>query len=139
MAGRVGVALLLILLGVVSAGSAVELPAADLWTRANAAADAGDVEEANHRLAELIEQGSRTGIERYPLLAVSAASLAEQAQSEDNDALSEWAIGAAVRLDPTSPTVAFSAADLARRRGDWPAALKSVLSGLMKITRDYTS
>lgn len=139
MAGRVAVALLLVVLGAGPVASAAELPAADLWTRANAAADAGDFEEANKRLNELFEQGTRTGIERYPLLASSAASLAEQALAEQNAVLAEWAIEAAARLDPASAAVSFSAADLAKRQGNWAGAVRGVLSGIAKLPGDYTS
>src|SRR5688500_14650746 len=116
---RFHAALVLVALAISAPVAAAELPAADLWSQANAAADAAQYEEADRHLTTLLDRGRQTGIERYPLLAESAAGLSEQAQAEANAELASWAIGAAAKLDPRSPAVSFSMADLARRNGDW--------------------
>ncbi|MGH9458479.1 MAG: hypothetical protein ACRD2J_12680 [Thermoanaerobaculia bacterium] len=138
MRQRVAAALLLVALAATAAG-ALELPARDLWGQANAAADAGDFDSANRLLNEILERGRQTGLRRYPILAESAAALAEQAQSEGNAELAQWSLAAAERLDSELPAVAFTAADLAVRRSDWPAALQAVARGLGKILRDYAT
>ncbi|HVR42860.1 MAG TPA: tetratricopeptide repeat protein [Thermoanaerobaculia bacterium] len=139
MSGRVAAALLLMTFAAAWGLVAAELPARDLWTQANAAADSGDFEEANRKLNELIEQGLQTGLERYPLLAKSAAGLAERAHSEGNAALSEWSMGAAERLDPELPGIWFARADLARHQGDWVGAARAVLTGLGSVRSDTRS
>jgi tetratricopeptide (TPR) repeat protein len=127
--------LLLILGGSVPLGG-IELPAGELWSRANATADAGDFADADRQLNELLDRGTQIDLTRYPLLARSAAGLAEQAYREGNAPLAQWSMNAAARLDPVAAAVPFAAADLARSRGDWIGALRSVFSGLMKLTSD---
>ena len=129
-------ALLLLILGGSSPLRGIELPAGELWSRANAAADAGEFADADRQLNELLDRGSQIDLTRYPQLARSAAGLAEQAYREGNAPLAEWAMAAAARLDPVSAAVPFAAADLARSRGDWLGAFRSVFSGLMKLMAD---
>ncbi|MFN2238468.1 MAG: tetratricopeptide repeat protein [Thermoanaerobaculia bacterium] len=129
-------ALLLLILGGSRPLSGIELPAGELWSRANAAADAGDFDDADRQLSELLERGAQIDLTRYPLLARSAAGLAEQAYREGNEPLSEWSMAAAARLDPVTAAVPFAAADLARSRGDWIGAIRSVISGLVKLMAD---
>lgn len=138
-ARAVAAAFLLLILAGSFPLAGVELPAGELWSRANAAADSGDFAEANSQLSELLERGNQIDLVRYPLLARSAAGLAEQAHREGNAELAEWSMAAAARLDPVSPAVPFAAADLARNRGDWIGAIRSVFSGVTKLLADYTT
>jgi tetratricopeptide (TPR) repeat protein len=132
-------ALLVLLVAAAAPLAAEELPAGDLWSEANAAADAGDFEVANERLGGLLERARGIGLARFPLLAKSAVALAGKAQGENNGELMQWAIAAAERLDPVSPAVSYAAADLAARQGDYVGAGREVAMGLMKTLRDYTS
>jgi tetratricopeptide (TPR) repeat protein len=132
-------ALLLAFLAAAIPLAGAELPAADLWTEANAAADAGDFTAANQRLNAMLERAREIGVARFPLLAKSAAALAAKAQEEKNPELSRWSIAAAELLDPVSPAIAYAAADLAARRGDWVGAIRSVAMGMLKTLRDYSS
>jgi tetratricopeptide (TPR) repeat protein len=132
-------ALLLLILGGSHPLGGIELPAGELWSRANAAADAGDFADADRQLGELLDSGTQIDISRYPLLARSAAGLAEQAYREGNAPLAEWSMAAAARLDPVSAAVPFAAADLARSRGDWVGGIRSVAGGLMKLMTDYST
>jgi len=136
VARALAAALLLLILGGSSPLRGIELPAGELWSRANAAADAGEFADADRQLSELLDRGSQIDLTRYPQLARSAAGLAEQAYREGNAPLAEWAMAAAARLDPVSAAVPFAAADLARSRGDWLGAFRSVFSGLMKLMAD---
>jgi tetratricopeptide (TPR) repeat protein len=135
-------ALRVILLALVAAAvplASAELPAGELWTEANAAADAGDFTAANQRLNAMLESARQTGIARFPLPAKSAAALAAKAQEEKNQELSRWALAAAALLDPVSPAVSFTAADIAARRGDWVGAIRSAARGMIKTPGDYSS
>ncbi len=130
-----------LLAGVIAAAPLVaeELPAPDLWMQANAAADSGNFDGANQQLNALLERGRQLGVARYPLLAKSAAALAGTAQSENNGELARWSIAAAERLDPISPGIAYAAADVAARRGDWVGAARSVAMGMLKTAKEYSS
>jgi tetratricopeptide (TPR) repeat protein len=139
MPGRILRALLLAALVTAIPLGAETLPAPEMWTEANAAADSGDFDAANQRLNELLERGRAIGVARFPLLAKSAAALAGQAQQENNGALARWAIAAAERLDPASPGIAYAAADLAQRRNDWVGALRPATVGMIKTARDYST
>ena len=130
-------ALAIFLFSSVAAGA--ELPAADLWGQASAAADSGDFEEANRRLNDLMERANQLDLERFPLIAQSAAGLAKQARAEDNVPLSKWAIGAASKLDPDSPGVAFAQAELARADSNWPGVVRALIQGFNRVLRDYTT
>ncbi len=137
----VGRALRALLLALVAALPLLgeELPAPEMWSEANAAADSGDFEGASQRLNGLLERGRQIGVARYPLLATSAAALAGRAQDEKNGELARWAIAAAERLDPMSPAIAYAAADIAARRGDWVGAARSVAMGMIKTAGDYAA
>lgn len=109
----------------------------DIWPAATAAADTGDFEAANQRLTQMLDLGRTLGIKRYPLYAQSAIALARQAHADGNPDLSNWAAATALKLDATSPTVAFSAADLARAQARWGAAASHVFAGLGNSFVDY--
>lgn len=101
-----------------------------------AAAEAGDFTTADARLGELIESGRPFGIRRYPGYGETAAFLARQAAGQNNTELSRWALAAAQRLDPQSPMVAFTAADIDSQSADWTGAARWLFTGFGKILSD---
>jgi tetratricopeptide (TPR) repeat protein len=112
-------------------------PARELWPQATAAIDSGDLDGGDKKFAELLETGRQLNIRRFPLFAESAASLARQAHKQGNSELSTWAIGAAAKLDPLSPNVSFTAADIAREQGRWGDVAKMLLDGIRNVATDY--
>ena len=114
-------------------------PLRDLWPQATAAAESGDIETAERRLSDLITAGRATGVTRFPVYAESAIALAQEADRDDNDALSRWAMAAATKLDSRSPEAAFGAASLARMRGDWATVATSTLRGFTGVAAGYAS
>jgi tetratricopeptide (TPR) repeat protein len=121
-----------------SAAASADSPR-DLWPQATAATEQGDFETSERRLNELMELGRALGVRRFPLYAESAASLARQAGVDGNRQLEAWALLAASKLDPASPNVAFTAADLARSRSDWREMVGHLLAGVRNVSNDYTA
>jgi tetratricopeptide (TPR) repeat protein len=109
----------------------------DIWPAVTAAADAGDLEAADKKLAQMMDLGRTLGIQRYPLYAQSAIGLARSAHASKQPELSRWAETAALRLDPQSPTVAFSSADLAREQSRWGAVARLLARGMTNSFLDY--
>ncbi len=126
-----------IALSVGIAGSVdAQLSPADIWPQATAALDTGDVEGSEARLQQLLDLGTALGIKRFPLYAESAANLANQLSVDPaTRAASDWALTAAQRLDPRSPTVSFTTADIAWSRRDIVGAAKALAQG---VTRSFT-
>lgn len=134
----------LILLGAgfaVPASAAAQLPPRDLWPQVTAAVDSGDFKSADKTLNDLIEGGKASGIRRYPLYADSAASLARQLSSgpSSNRAASQWLMKAAFRLDPRSPSVAFTAADIDALGGNWGGVFSHMSAGFQNVFSDRSS
>lgn len=111
----------------------------EIWPQATAAVDAGDIRTADQKVNELLEAGKAAGLRRYPVFAESAIALARQATAEKNSEVAKWALKVAPRLDPYSPNVAFSLADLQRSQGNWGGALGSLFRGFSNVARDYTA
>ncbi|MHB0968879.1 MAG: tetratricopeptide repeat protein [Thermoanaerobaculia bacterium] len=109
----------------------------DIWPAVTAAADSGDIEGAEKKLTQMMDLGRTLGIRRYPLYAVSAISLARSAHSAGQPDLARWAAQTALRLDPMSPTVAFSHADLAREQARWGTVASSLLRGVTNSFGEY--
>lgn len=109
----------------------------DIWPAVTAAADSGDIEAADKKLTQMMDLGRTLGIRKYPLYALSAISLARSAHAAGQPDLSRWAAQTALRLDPTSPTVAFSHADLAREQSRWGTVASSLLRGLRNSFGEY--
>lgn len=107
----------------------------ELWPQATAAADGGDIAGATQKTDQLLESARLLGIRRFPLLANSAASLARQEQKDPK--ISTWAMTSAERLDPLSPSVAFTRADIAKDQANWPVALSSAVAGIGRTFSDY--
>jgi|GEM_PF-491005 len=135
----------IVILTLVMAGFAVssfaelQIAPKDLWPQVTAAVDAGDFKSADKTLNDLIEEGKALGIRRYPLYAQSAASLARQLSSgtSTNKEAAPWLMKAATRLDPKSPSVAFTGADIAVLQGNWGGAVNSLVTGFHNILIDH--
>lgn len=111
----------------------------DVWMEALRLANAGNLEGASGNLERVRSLSAQLGVPYYPLYAKSAAGLARQAQLEGNEELENWASAAALELDPTSPEVAFTLADVARHDSNWGGAATHLLSGIKNLFLKYTS
>lgn len=111
----------------------------DLWAQATAANESGDTQQRDAKVSALQAAGTSLGVQRFPLFADSAASLSLQMQHQQNAGAADWAMATAKKLDPYSPDVDFSAADLARLKGNWPGVLKSLVSGMQHLWTTYRS
>ena len=107
----------------------------DLWPQATTAARENDFEGADKRVADLLGTEKTHGIDSFPIYASTAAAMASAATKSPE--LATWATKAANALDPRSPSVAFSAADRARRRDDWGTAFRFALSGFGRMFGNY--
>lgn len=126
--------------GLLSSGASAQSSSVrDLWPQSTAAAEGGDLDAADARLAELIATGRASGIARFPVYAESAIALARQAQREGNDELTQWGIRAASRLDPFSPEASLGVAALARDRGDWAEVITGTLRATRKAANVYSA
>lgn len=112
-------------------------PARDLWPQATAAVDSGDLRGGDAKFNELVTAGRQLGIRRFPLYAESAASLARQARTQGNEEISAWALKSAATLDPISPNVSFTRADIAAARSQWGEVASSLLDGARNVATDY--
>jgi tetratricopeptide (TPR) repeat protein len=108
----------------------------DLWPQATAAAREGDFDAATKKTAELLNTGRSYGLRTFPEYASSASGLAS-ASAKDNPELAKWATQAASQLDGRSSAVAFSEADRAAARNDWPRALRLATQGYARVFGDY--
>jgi tetratricopeptide (TPR) repeat protein len=108
----------------------------DLWPQAATAARENDFSGADKQLSDLLTTEKTHGIDAFPFYAATAAGMASEAGAK-NPELTNWAVRAATALDAHSPAVAFSEADRARRKNDWPAALKLALQGFARVFGDY--
>ncbi|HXI14653.1 MAG TPA: tetratricopeptide repeat protein [Thermoanaerobaculia bacterium] len=111
--------------------------AREIWPQATASLDGGDVAGATKRVDQLLEGGKNLGVKRYPLYAISAASLARQENRKGNQPAAKWAMDTAERLDRKSPEVALTRADLAKDQGNWSGAVTSTAAGVGRIFGDY--
>lgn len=134
---RRGVLLLSLLAGLPVAGQESNLSPRELWPQATAASDSGDVAGAEGKVTSLLVAGKALGIRRFPLYAESSASLARQSYKQGNAALSKWAIETARKLDPLSPDVAFTGADLSREQSQWGGVVQNVGTGISRVFSDY--
>lgn len=131
---------MVLLLLMLSAGARADLQTLsprEIWPEAAEAVRAGNLREATRTVDELLAAGRTLDIERFPVFAEAAASLALQAHSQNNKALADWAISTARRLDPNSPDVEFTSADLARKRSDWRGYFSATLVGAVKTFSNY--
>ncbi|HXH41156.1 MAG TPA: hypothetical protein VNN08_21190 [Thermoanaerobaculia bacterium] len=135
--------LVLLLLSWVCLGSlaahAEELAPRDIWPQATSAVDAGNLDAAGKKTSELTETGKTNGVRIYPLYAVSAAALSQQAARQGNKPAADWGNRTAALLDPSSAAVAFIGADAAAESKNWGAALSAAVRGFGNIFRNYRS
>lgn len=118
---------------------AQQIPPREIWPQATAAAREGDVDAAQKKTDELVATGRAYGLKTYPLYALSASSMAGQAEKEGNAEVNEWATRTATRLDGRSPAVSFHMADRTAARNDWAKALPAVGRGLLYLVSNYRS
>src|SRR3954453_20320541 len=85
------------------AARAEDLAPRDIWPQATSAADAGNLDAAAKKTAQLTEAGKTNGIRIYPQYAVSAAALSRQAAKQGNKPAADWGAKTAGTLDPLSP------------------------------------
>jgi len=123
----------------VSSARAEELAPRDIWPQATSAADAGNLDAAAKKTAEMTEAGRANGIRTYPQYAVSAAALSRQAAKQGTKPAADWGAKAADTLDPASPAVAFIRADAAAESKNWGAALTDSFRGFANIFRNSRS
>ncbi len=109
----------------------------DIWPQAAAAARDGDVDMATKKTTELTETGRAYGLKRYPVYASASAGYARQVAAESKKDVSDWAQKAASQLDPKSPAVPFSAADMAADRNNWRQAIPSAARGIALMFTNY--
>jgi len=108
----------------------------DVWPQATASARDGDFDSADKRVEEMHATERTHGIKKFPLYAASAAGLASESEKA-NAELAKWATKSAPILDATSPAVAFSESDRARRRGDWAGAVQFAVRGFGRVFGNY--
>ncbi|HEY3056827.1 MAG TPA: tetratricopeptide repeat protein [Thermoanaerobaculia bacterium] len=106
-----------------------QLPPREIWPQAANLARDGDLEAATKKTTELMDTGKAYGLKRYPVYASAAAGFARQTLFEAKPDLSAWAEKTATVLDPKSPAVSFSMADMAAQKNSWARALPSVVRG----------
>jgi len=134
---RRGVLLLSLLAGVTAAGQDSNLSPRELWPQATAASDSGDPAGAESKVNSLLIAGKTLGIQRFPLYAESAASLARQSYKQGNATVATWGMDTARKLDPRSPDVAFTEADLSREESQWGGVVQNLVTGTSNILSDY--
>jgi len=109
----------------------------ETWPAVVSAAREGDLDEATRRANDFIATGAKNyGIRAYPAYAAAAAGLARESERSQPD-ITAWADQWSDKLDPKSPAVAFSKADRAADRNDWPKALKFAFSGVARVLTNY--
>jgi len=109
----------------------------ELWPLATGQIREGKLQEAERTVDALVNSGRFLGIQRFPVYADSAATVALTAAGKGDKPLSEWAIGIARKLDPNSPDVEFAAADIAYRQSDWSSAGTTLFQGFLKTFSNY--
>ena len=108
----------------------------DLWPQVTQAARDGDFDEATKRATSMIAAGRTSGIKIFPLYASAATGLASESDRENRE-LAAWSSKTAALLDGAAPAVAFGEAERAASRSDWPAAVRFVAQGFVKMAGNY--
>ncbi len=109
----------------------------EIWPRATAAVEAGDLDSALKKTNELTDIGKSYGIKNFPLYAESAAALARQAAKRGNKLAADWGNKVSDQLDPNSPAVSFSKADAASEQKNWGKAIPTAFRGFVKLFAKY--
>lgn len=134
-----GLLLLALMLTALPALAQVDIQPKDLWSQATAANASGDMQQRDAKVNALHVTASSLGVKRFPLFADSAASLALQMVHEKNASGAAWAMSTAKKLDPLSPDIDFTAADIARLKGNWPGVASSLGNGMQHLFWTYRS
>ena len=129
-------AVMLVATGSVS-GQGTPATLTELWSKTAASAKAGDYGAASDSLQSLIDSGSAYGITNFRPFGESATAMGREANAEGNQELRQWAMTAAVRLDPSSPTVALSNVEIARANANWPALPGAIAKGIGGVFSNY--
>jgi tetratricopeptide (TPR) repeat protein len=130
-------AIALCVAGLTAGARAENLPPRDIFPQAASAAREGDVDNATKKTTELVDTGRAYGLKRYPVYAAGAASFARQSIADAKSDIADWAEKAAAQLDPKSPAVSFSLADMAADKQNWGRALPAVFRGVMQVMTNY--
>lgn len=120
-----------------AAGRAEQTPPRDIWPQAVNAARDGDLDTAAKKTTELVDTGRAYGVKRYPVYASGAAGFARQSEADGKHDLSGWAEKTAAQLDPKSPSVPLSVADMAAEKSNWGKALPAATKGLLQVITNY--
>lgn len=116
---------------------AENLPPRDIFPQAASAARDGDVDSATKKTSELMDTGKAYGLKRYPVYAAAAAAFARQTAADAKPDASAWADKTATLLDPKSPAVAFTTADMAAAKNNWARSAQAIVRGLTLLFTNY--
>lgn len=116
---------------------AENIPPRDIFPQAASAARDGDVDNATKKTSELADTGKAYGLKRYPVYASAAAAFARQTAADAKADVSAWAAKSAAQLDPKSPAVAFTSADMAATKNNWGQAGPAVMRGIGLVFTNY--
>ena len=105
------------------------------WLQWTGALYGGDPERAREVVEDLLATARQLGMRRLPDLAAGSLALAVEAAREGETERAALALRAAERLDPGRPETGFAAADVARLRGSWGAALAREAGGYLRLAR----
>ena len=124
-------------IAIIRPARAENVPPRDIFPQATSAARDGDVDNATKKTSELVDTGKAYGLKRYPVYASAAAAFARQTGADAKADVSEWADKTATQLDPKSPSVAFTAADMAAAKSNWGRAAPAVVRGFTLLFANY--
>ena len=108
----------------------------DQWLEWLAASYQADAERAEAALNSLLADADRLDMSRLPDLSLGAAGRAVEFASQGDFEVADWCLGAAERLDPNRPEVAFAAARVARLAGRYTQVVRwtaRAYSRLLKV------
>ena len=108
----------------------------DQWLEWLAASYQADAERAEAALKSLLADAEHLDMGRLPDLSLGAAGRAVEFASQGDFEVAAWCLGAAERLDPNRPEVAFAAARVARLAGRYTDVVRwtaKAYSRLLKV------
>lgn len=121
------------------AASAEQSAPREIWPQAASSARDGDLDAATKKTTELMDTGRAYGVKRYPVYAHAATGYARQAAADGKADLSAWAEKTSTQLDPKSPAVSFSIADMAASKNNWSRAMPALLRGITQLFGNYST
>lgn len=105
------------------------------WQGWAVAFDAGDREQADTQVQEILGIGSHLGMARFPDLSTAAAGYAVKVARDGEMDQAYWALETAETLDAGRPETAFAKSTVQRLQGDYVGAVTSALRGYMSVLR----